>query len=63
MMTLALIPGLRSAALNSDLVAKGNNSTLLLGLTCPTLCDPMDCSMPGFPVLHYLPEFVQTHVH
>ena len=28
-----------------------------------TLCDPMDCSMPGFPVLHYLPEFAQTHVH
>ena len=25
--------------------------------------DPMDCSMPGFPVLHYLPEIVQTHVH
>ena len=23
----------------------------------------MDCSMPGFPVLHYLPEFAQTHVH
>ena len=31
--------------------------------SCPTLCDPMDCSMPGFPVLHYLPEFSQTHVH
>ena len=30
---------------------------------CLTLCDPMDCRMPGFPVLHYLPEFVQTHVH
>ena len=29
----------------------------------PTLCDPTDCSMPGFPVLHYLPEFAQTHVH
>ena len=29
---------------------------------CPTLCDPMDCSMPGFPVLHYLPEFAQTHI-
>ena len=29
----------------------------------PTLCGPMDCSMPGFPVLHYLPEFAQTHVH
>ena len=27
---------------------------------CPTLCDPMDCSMPGFPVLHDLPEFAQT---
>ena len=24
---------------------------------------PVDCSMPGFPVLHYLPEFTQTHVH
>ena len=31
--------------------------------SCPTLCDPMNCSMPGFPVLHYLPEFAQTHVH
>ena len=31
--------------------------------SCPTLCDPMDCSMPGFPVLHYLPEFAQAHVH
>ena len=30
---------------------------------CPTLCDPMDCSMPGFPVLHCLLEFAQTHVH
>ena len=29
----------------------------------PTLCDPMDCSILGFPVLHYLPEFAQTYVH
>ena len=29
----------------------------------PTLCDPMDCSMSGFPVHHQLPEFAQTHVH
>ena len=28
-----------------------------------TLCNPMDCSIPGFPVLHYLPEFDQIHVH
>ena len=30
---------------------------------CPTLCDPMGCSMPGLPVLHGLSEFAQTHVH
>ena len=30
---------------------------------CLTLCDPVDCSMPGFPVLHHLLEFAQTHVH
>ena len=29
----------------------------------PALCNPMDCSTPGFSVLHYLPEFAQTHVH
>ena len=28
-----------------------------------TFCHPMKCKMPGFPVLHYLPEFTQTHVH
>ena len=28
-----------------------------------TLCNPMDCGMPGFPVLHYLPELAQTRVH
>ena len=31
--------------------------------SCLTLCNPMDCSMPGFPVLHYLEEFAQPHVH
>ena len=30
---------------------------------CPTLCDPMNRSMPGLPVHHQLPEFTQTHVH
>ena len=30
---------------------------------CLTLCDPMNCSMPGLPVHHQLPEFTQTHVH
>ena len=31
--------------------------------SCPILCNPMDCSKPGFPVLHHLPELGQTHVH
>ena len=31
--------------------------------SCPTLCDPMDCSTPVSPVLRYLPELAQTHVH
>ena len=31
--------------------------------SCPTLCDPMNCSMPGLPVHHQLSEFTQTHVH
>ena len=30
---------------------------------CPTVCDHVDCSLPGFFILHYLPEFAQTHVH
>ena len=31
--------------------------------SCPTLCDPMNCSTPGFPVYHHLPEFAQTLIH
>ena len=30
---------------------------------CPALCNPMDCSMPGVPVLHHLLELIKTHVH
>ena len=31
--------------------------------SCPTLCNPLDQSMPGFPVHHQFPELPQTHVH
>ena len=31
--------------------------------SCPTLCDPMDCSTPGFPVHYQLPELAQTRVY
>ena len=35
----------------------------LVAQPCLTLCDPMDCSTPGFPVHHQLPELTQTHAH
>ena len=35
----------------------------LIQFTCLTLCDPMDCSMPDFPLHHQLSEFTHTHVH
>jgi len=41
-------------------LACGCRSVLQL---CLTLCDPVDCSMPGLPVPHFLPEFAQVHVH
>ena len=34
-----------------------------LSVVCPTLCDPMNCSTPGFPVHHQLPEFTQIPPH
>ena len=40
-----------------------NHQFSLVSQLCPTLCDPMDCIMPGFPVHHQLPELAQTHVH
>ena len=36
---------------------------LKVAQSCLTLCDPMDCSTPGLPVLHCLPEFAQTRIH
>ena len=35
----------------------------LVAQSCPTLCNPMNCSTSALPVLHYLLEFSQTHVH
>ena len=40
-----------------------NWSCCSVSQSCLTLCDPMDCSTPGFPVLHHLMEFAQTHFH
>ena len=40
-----------------------SQSVTSVAQSCPTLCDPMDCSTPGFLVHHQLLEFTQTHVH
>ena len=39
------------------------HSCFLVTQLCPTLCNPIKCSMPGFPVLHHLPELAQIHVY
>ena len=44
-------------------VSQFSQSVSSLAQSCPTLCDPVDCSIPGFPVHHQLPEPTQTHVH
>ena len=38
-------------------------SSVQFAQSYPTLCNPIDCSTPGFPVHHQLPEITQTHVH
>ena len=55
-------PGLSQASLGQSLVGSIVQSNSVTQ-SCPTLCDPMDCSMPGLSVHHQLPEFTQTHVH
>ena len=46
-----------------SLIFVGLNYCSSVAKLCLTLCDPMDCSMPGLPVLHHLLEFTQAHVH
>ena len=48
-----------------SLVMVKGNSVQFSSVTqsCPTLCDLINCSTPGFSVHHQLPEFTQTHVH
>ena len=40
----------------------GSEDCCSVANSCLTLCDFMDCRMPGFPVLHYLPDFAQTYI-
>ena len=60
-------PGIKPASPVSPVLQADSLSTepIFSSVTqsCPTLCDPMNQSMPGFPVHHQLPEFTQTRVH
>ena len=47
----------------ASLSAVGPDSVQFSHSVIPTLCNPMDCSEPGFAIFHHLPELAQTHVH
>ena len=47
----------------SQKIKNGSAIVVVQSLSHVWLCDPMNCSTPGFPVCHYLPEFAQIHVH
>ena len=64
----------RKVMTNLDSILKSRDITLptkvhlvssvqFIAQSCPTLCDPMNRSMPGLPVHHQFPEFTQTHIH
>ena len=57
------LPVLYKGVLSQMLGVEWGCCCCLVTKSCLILCDPMDCSMPGFSVLYYLPEFAQTHVH
>ena len=50
-------------ALNTHVISLLWGGTVVVVRLCPPLCNPIDCSTPSFPVLHYLLEFAQSHVH
>ena len=59
---LTSIPKMQKWKCSGILGDSYTQSNSLVAQSCPTLCDPMDCSTPGFPVHHQFPEHTQTHV-
>ena len=49
--------------MNSTMIVLHSVQFSSVAQSCPTLCGPMNCSTPGLPVHHQLPEFTETHVH
>ena len=61
-----LVPNFRSKLFDQCIIYLGEHSMYTpwtVAKSCLTLFDPMNCSTSGFLILHYLPEFAQTHVH
>ena len=56
------LPCPRQVLYDICLLSQESHSCCSVAQSCPTLCDLMECSMPGFPVLHHLLELAQTHV-
>ena len=56
-------PWAEFCCLSRDIIFTGELCCCSVTKLCLTLPDPMDCSTPGFAVVHHLPEFTQTHVH
>ena len=59
----SLNPVAKAGAGASASVLSMNCCSCSVAQSCLTICDPMDCSMPGFPILHHLLELAQTHIH
>ena len=57
-----MVIGMNDNPLNTESVPTMKGKVLVTQ-SHPTLCNPMDCSMPGFPIHHQLPELAQTHLH
>ena len=55
--------GLKLNIQKTKITASGPIQFISAAKSYPTFCDPIDCSMPGLPVPHQLPELTQTHVH
>ena len=58
-----MLPVLLSEASPAPQTLPPPNVVAVWSLSHVRLCDPVDCSTPGFPVLHHLLELAQTHVH
>ena len=63
LLCLSVFPSIRVFSNELTLQYMNIASVSSVAQSCPTLCDPMDCNTPGFPVYHQLLELTQTHVH